>query len=58
MVLKMLLQWDETEQCNETNAELGLDEACLKVISSSLNPLAIWTQSEECDKVSLFICHS
>lgn len=49
-VLKMLLLWDESEQCNKPNPQLGLDEACLKVISSSPNPLTLWTQSEECDK--------
>lgn len=57
-VSKMLLLWDESEQCNKTNPQLGLDEACLKVISSSPNPLTLWTQSEECDEVNLFICHS
>jgi hypothetical protein len=57
-VLKMLLLWDESEECYKTNPQLGLDEACLKVISSSPNPLTLWTQSEECDKVNLFICYS
>jgi hypothetical protein len=48
--LKMLLM-DESRQCNETNLQLGLDEACLEVISSSSEPCTLWMQSEECDKV-------
>lgn len=52
MFLKMLLLMDENRQCNETNPPLGLDEACLEVISSSSNPCTLWTQSEECDKVN------
>lgn len=49
-VLKVLLRTDENGQCNKTNPQLGLDEACLEVVSSSSNPCTLWAQSEECDK--------
>jgi hypothetical protein len=50
-VLKMLLM-DENGQCNTTNPQLGLDEACLEVTSSSSASCTLWAQSEECDKVN------
>jgi len=55
MFLKTLLM-DENGQCNETNPQLGLDEACLEVISLSSNPCTLWSQSEECDKVTKLMC--
>jgi hypothetical protein len=51
-MLKMTLLRDSSEQCNETNPQLGLDEACLQVISSASDPLTLWVQSQECDKVN------
>lgn len=47
---------DENGQCNGTNPQLGLDEACLEVISTSSNPCTLWAQSEECDKVHKRVC--
>jgi hypothetical protein len=56
-MLKVLLLTDETGQCNKTNPQLGLDEACLEVISSSSsNNCTLWAQSEECDKVNEHMC--
>ena len=55
MFLKTLLM-DENGQCNGTNPQLGLDEACLEVISTSSNPCTLWAQSEECDKVHKRVC--
>jgi hypothetical protein len=56
MFLKTLLM-DKNKQCSETNPQLGLDEACLEVISSSSsNPHTLWAQSEECDKVNKLMC--
>jgi len=51
-----MLLMDENRLCNETNPQLGLDEACLEVISSSSNPCTLWAQSEECDKVNKLMC--
>lgn len=51
-MLKIPLLIDENEQCYKTNPQLGLDKACLQVISSASNPLTLWAQLEECDKVN------
>ncbi|PSN54633.1 Heparan-alpha-glucosaminide N-acetyltransferase [Blattella germanica] len=38
------------KHCNATSPNLGLDEACLQVVSTSSNPVDIFSLSEECDK--------
>ncbi|XP_021917645.1 heparan-alpha-glucosaminide N-acetyltransferase-like isoform X2 [Zootermopsis nevadensis] len=48
-MLKIPLVMDESKQCNKSNPQLGLDEACLEVISSATNPISLWAQSEECE---------
>lgn len=55
-MLKIPLVMDESKQCNKSNPQLGLDEACLEVISSATNPISLWAQSEECEMVNLLTC--
>lgn len=40
---------NKKEQCNDST-QLGLDQACLQIISSTHDRVIFWSQSAECDK--------
>nr|CAD7434077.1 unnamed protein product [Timema monikensis] len=44
---------DTKGRCNDSNLNLFMDEACLDVRSDALDPLTIWSLSDECEKVDM-----